>query len=147
MRAFVLAAVALCLGLPVSAQEAAPDLSWLAGHWRSEADGRISEELWTAPEGGIMLGLGRTIRGGRASGFEFLMISLEGEAAYHAQPGGRPPVRFALAEHGPERAVFENPGHDFPQRIAYVRDGDRLDAEISLLDGSRAVSWSWTLRP
>jgi hypothetical protein len=146
MRALVLA-VSVCLSASASAQEAAPDLSWLSGHWRSEAEGRVSEEIWTAPEGGIMLGLGRTIRDGRASGFEFLMISLEGEAAYHAQPGGRPPVRFALAEHGPDRAVFENPDHDFPQRIAYVRDGDRLDAEISLLDGSGAVSWSWTLQP
>jgi hypothetical protein len=139
----VIAACAACLtAAPAFADS--PDLGWLAGHWRSETDRRVTEEIWTAPEGGIMLGVGRTIRDGRAVGFEFLYITTGADAAYFAQPGGRPPVRFALVAQDGESAVFENPDHDFPQRIEYARDGDILTAAISTMDREREIRWSWT---
>jgi len=40
--------------------------------------------------------------------------------------------------------VFENPDHDFPQRIEYARAGDTLTATISTMDRERTFSWSWT---
>lgn len=139
----------LCLALALPAMPAwadEPEFSWLAGHWRSENDGRISEEVWMAPEGGLMTGMGRTLRDGRAVSFEFLFIATGEDAAYYAQPGGRPPVRFRLVSQEGESAVFENAEHDFPQRIEYARDGDMLTATISTLDREREISWSWTRR-
>lgn len=41
--------------------------------------------------------------------------------AYIAQPSGRPPTPFRLLRIGEHEAVFENPEHDFPQRITYSR--------------------------
>ena len=38
---------------------------------------------------------------------------------------------------------FTNPAHDYPQRIRYWREGDKLIAEIALIDGKRAVSWTY----
>lgn len=143
MRAIAIAA-ALLTAAPAFADDT--DLSWLSGHWRSEGDGRVSEEIWTAPEGGIMLGVGRSLRDGQARGFEFLMISFGEETVYHAQPGGRPPVRFTLVESSDSHAVFENPEHDFPQRITYRREGGELHAAISDLAGERSFAWSWTRR-
>ena len=134
------------LVVPAPALADEPDFAWLAGHWRSENNGRVSEEVWMAPEGGLMTGMGRTLRDGRAVGFEFLYISTGEGAAYFAQPGGRPAVRFGLVAQEGESAVFENPEHDFPQRIEYVRDGDSLSATISTLDRARQFSWSWTLQ-
>jgi hypothetical protein len=141
MRAITIAAVLLTAS-PAFADE--PDLTWLSGHWRSEAEGRISEEIWTTSEGGIMLGMGRSLRDGEARSFEFLMIHFGEETVYHAQPGGRPPVSFTLVEASDSHAVFENAGHDFPQRITYRREGGELHAEISDLAGERSFSWSWT---
>ncbi|WP_429912644.1 DUF6265 family protein [Glycocaulis sp.] len=144
-----LSMLALCLALAVPAAPAfadEPDLAWLAGHWRSENNGRVSEEVWMAPEGGLMTGMGRTIRDGRAVSFEFLHITTGEETVYVAQPGGRPPVRFDLVSQDGDSAVFENPDHDFPQRIEYTREGDRLSATISTLDRSREISWHWTLQ-
>jgi len=43
------------------------ELSWLAGDWQTAAGGRSqTDEHWTHPAGGSMLGLSRTVAGGRA---------------------------------------------------------------------------------
>ena len=39
-------------------------------------------------------------------------------------------MRGVFQEMGERRVVFENPMHDFPQRILYWRDGDQLVARI-----------------
>ena len=46
-----------------------------------------------------------------------------------------------------DSVVFENLGHDFPQRIVYRRDVDRLTARIEgEADGQLdATEWSWDL--
>ena len=38
---------------------------------------------------------------------------------------------FAIANHGDGWVVFENPAHDFPNRIEYRRDGAGLRASIA----------------
>lgn len=146
MFAALPALILALIAQPAPSVMAEPDFSWLAGHWRSEASGRVSEEIWMEPEGGLMTGMGRSLRDGRATGFEFAYITTGEDAAYFAQPGGRPATRFALVSHQGSRAVFENPDHDFPQRIEYSREGNVLTATISSLDRSREVSWSWTRR-
>jgi len=142
-----LLALALCLALaapaiPAFADE--PDFGWLAGHWRAEDGGRISEEVWMQPRGGLMTGMARTLHDGRAVSFEFAHITTGEDAAYFAQPGGQPPVRFDLVSQDGHSAAFENPDHDFPQRIEYAREGDVLTATISTMDRTREFSWSWT---
>ena len=37
------------------------ELAWIAGHWRGPAFGGTSEEVWTAPAGGAMLGMFRSL--------------------------------------------------------------------------------------
>ena len=80
--------------------------------------------------------------------FEFLRIETAGPSlVYVAQPGGRPPTRFPLAETGARRAVFANPQHDFPQRILYwLDDAGALHARIEGPQNGKTVSqeWTWT---
>ncbi len=121
-------------------------LGWLEGHWRSEADGRVSEEIWTNGEGGLYLGVNRTIRDGQARAFEFMrIVETDGGIAYCAQPGGAEAVCFDTVSIEENQAVFENPDHDFPQRITYMRENDTLTATISDLSGEQAFSFGWTL--
>jgi hypothetical protein len=61
--------------------------------------------------------------------------------------GARPPTRFAMVSQARNQAVFENRATDYPQRVVYRRQGDRLTATISLADGSKAVSWSFRRVP
>ena len=39
--------------------------------------------------------------------------------------------------------TFVNPGHDYPQRVRYWREGGALKAEISLIDGSNAMQFTF----
>ncbi|NIJ38647.1 hypothetical protein FHR22_003371 [Sphingopyxis panaciterrae] len=123
------------------------DLAWLAGEWTSDAGGRWTEEDWTRPRGGVMLGTSRSGRGAELREFEFLRIAVvDGAPAYIAQPGGGAPVTFPLVGHEAARATFENAAHDYPQRIAYARSGDTLTATIARIDGSKAHSWTYRRR-
>jgi len=125
------------------------DLHWLAGHWvQQSADGSTTnEELWLAPAGGMMLGVNRTLEDGRAVFFEFLMIrELNGSIAYLAMPGGQsPPTVFPMTRGSDWSIVFENPGHDFPQRIHYQRESDSLTAVLSGGNEGeiRTETWRW----
>ncbi|MCG3129917.1 MAG: hypothetical protein FLDDKLPJ_00655 [Phycisphaerae bacterium] len=107
-------------------------LSWMCGSWQLEEDGAVSEEHWSLPAGGTMIGMARTVKNGRTTIYEFLLLepTVEG-IAYGAQPMGNARVRFLLVEAGEKRAVFANPAHDAPQKIIYERVAeDRLTARL-----------------
>ena len=124
------------------------DLAWFAGDWVSEADGRWTEESWASPRGGVMLGYSRSGRGEELREYEFIRIARgdDGAIAYIAMPQGGAPVAFRLVRQERTRATFENPAHDFPQRIDYVRDGDTLTATISAIDGAKPRRWTYRRR-
>lgn len=132
------------------------ELAWLEGHWRSESEGRVSEEIWTDGEGGLFLGVNRTIRDGQARAFEYMRILNTDEGPlYCAQPGGGEAVcfRYFGGEAGfnletrepfTGQATFLNADHDFPQRIVYAREGNTLTATISDMSGEQSMMFSWT---
>ncbi|KQZ69348.1 hypothetical protein ASE06_00500 [Sphingopyxis sp. Root214] len=144
----IMAAVLSLLLVAASPVATVDDLAWLAGDWASEADGRWTEESWSAPRGGVMIGYSRSGRGEALREFEFLRIAVGegGGLAYLAQPQGRAPVAFPLVRHDKASATFENAAHDYPQRIAYARTGDTLTATISAIDGSKPRSWTYRRR-
>ena len=125
-------------------------LSWLAGTWEGRQGGVENEETWTVPRGGTVLGVHRDVKEGRTVGFEFLRIETTTEGlAYLASPQGRPPTAFKLKEMGKRRVVFENPGHDFPQRVLYWMGEDgSLHARIEGTMNGKAEGqeWRWTKR-
>ena len=86
-----------------------------------------------------MLGVSRTVSRGKMVGFEYLrIVERDGGLVYIAQPGGAPPTEFVLTKLGTTRAVFENPRHDFPQRIVYELSAEgRLSASIGFAKGGR----------
>ncbi len=144
----------LAAGLLVAATPAASqtsgvdDLAWMAGQWASEEGERWTEESWTAPRGGVMLGYSRSGRGDVLREFEFIRIArgADGALAYIAMPQGGAPVAFRLVRREGTSATFENPAHDYPQRIHYARDGDTLTATISAIDGSKPRRWTYRRR-
>lgn len=108
------------------------DLAWMSGSWAFTKGDTRTEEHWTLPAGGTMLGMSRIVRGEKTAMFEFCRIEIvDGVPAFLAQPRGRTATVFKLAHAGPREAVFENPAHDFPQRIIYRREADdRLMARV-----------------
>ena len=114
-------------------------LRWLAGCWeRSTATSRM-EEQWMAPRGGMMLGMGRVVRGAETVSHEAMRIEARGDTLlFVAQPSGQATAEFRSTTVTHDRVVFENPAHDFPQRIIYRHaPGDTLHARIEgLRDGA-----------
>ena len=107
------------------------DLKFLTGCWAFEANGRRVEEHWLAPAGGSLLGVSRTVAGGKTTAYEFLQIrDLPEGVTYIAKPSNQPEARFVLSSRTADEVVFENPAHDFPQWIRYRLDGDTLRARI-----------------
>lgn len=113
------------------------DLAWLKGCWSLNRNGRETTEHWLKPAGGTMLGISRTIADGKTVEFEFTRIQQEtsGEILFIAKPSGQPEAIFKLIKGNAHEVIFENPQHDFPQRVIY-----RLQGEGSLLGRIEGVS-------
>ena len=108
-------------------------MAWLAGCWRGDFGEAGTVEQWLQPAGGIMLGMSRTVRQGKTADYEFMQLRQlpNGVLAFVPQPSGRPPTVFQLVSMSALEAVFENPEHDFPQRVVYSRpEESRLLARI-----------------
>lgn len=127
-----------------------PDLDWLAGYWLSCDDGRDVSETWSTRRGSVMLGYGVTT-GVQAFSFEQMRIEAgrdgPGVLTFLAQPRGADAATpFRLTRSGPSEAVFENPDTDFPQRVIYRREGDRLTGRIEGADGQE-IEWHYRAAP
>jgi hypothetical protein len=133
----------LALALPLSAAPSVEDLKWMSGHWSATIDGVQMEELWSAPAGGMLLGMHRDVRPNGKSFFEFFRIAETNDGiVYFAQPGGKPPTPFTLTESNEGRAVFSNPAHDYPKRIIYALVDGQLCARTEG-EGEAAEEWCW----
>ena len=137
MRFVLIAALLSSLSVSAFAQPAATklsDLGWLAGCWEmnNEKRGMLITEMWMKPAGDAMIGVGRTLKSGKLVDFEFLRIVENSNGlAYVSRPSGnKEDTSFASIRSASNEIVFENPTHDFPQRIMYKRDGDRMTARI-----------------
>ena len=104
-------------------------LEWLVGGWKREGPSGTVHEQWTRRSDGVFEG--RAWRQGPEPGSaavpleDLLLAEMGGERFYIAKVAENPyPVAFRLVTLEGHSAVFENPEHDFPQRIAYVLQED-----------------------
>ena len=80
-----------------------------------------------------MLGMSRTVSQGRTVEYEFLLLRVEanGDINYLAKPSGQAEAAFKMVRASSTEVVFENPQHNFPQRITYtLKEGEKLTAAI-----------------
>ena len=108
-------------------------LEWIAGCWASDDGKEQIEENWMKPGGQTMMGMSRTVAGGKTVFTEYIQIrEVNGQLAYVVSLGlASKPVIFKLVKNVDNEVTFENPEHDFPQRIIYRRESaDALFARI-----------------
>ncbi|MEK6302240.1 MAG: DUF6265 family protein [Acidobacteriota bacterium] len=108
------------------------DLAFIAGQWRGELQGGITEENWSAPAGDAMMGVFRYVKGGKAVFYELLLIEMTSAGPVlrlkHFHPGLRgweekdEVFSYALVDLRKERAVFERT--DKNSRLIFQRTSD-----------------------
>ena len=124
---FVIGAILLGGG-----QEKGParELAWLAGSWEGDAGGQAFEEHWMTPVGGVMIGMGRMVKGDKTVFTEFLkIVETKDGLQYRVIIEGKETV-FPVKTRTEGEVVFENLKHDFPQRIGYRKEKDGILAWI-----------------
>jgi Domain of unknown function (DUF6265) len=144
-----LAAILLALTpLPVlSYNEGTEFPDWMTGAWARSDGENWADEYWTPPRAGIMIGASRSGKGEKLQFWEHMRIVREadGKLVFWAIAADQKPVRFVATQKTAEEIVFENQEHDYPQRIRYWREGKELKAQISLIDGSKPVRFSFRM--
>jgi hypothetical protein len=130
----------------IGAQDApVTEPGWMAGAWSEARGDAWAEEFWTHPRGGIMIGAGRAGKGDKLASWEAMRIvrGTDGKLAFIAMPNGGTAVTFPMVSSAAREIVFANPTHDYPQKIRYWRDDAGLNAEISLIDGTKAQRFAF----
>lgn len=119
--------------------------AFMTGCWDLVEGEHWTQECWMEPKAGLMLGASREGTGAKLKSWEQLRIELadDGQVILFASPHGRPPVPFKASKVSATEVEFTNATHDYPQRVAYRLKDGRLGAEISLIDGSKPVRWSY----
>jgi len=124
------------------------NFSWLTGCWKSTTNG-ISEECWMQPLGGSMQGSARTIIKEKTVSREFFAVMKTAEGfVYRVQTfsgafnRSQDIVSFPAVKVSESEIIFENPKHDFPQRIIYRRLTKKTAlAKIQLMDGTKTIEY------
>jgi len=117
--------------LGISQLSIAGDLEWLVGCW--ETPDRSAIEVWVKEQDGDLIGFSAAIDDNRIAFYEVLRITNteSGTATYTAHPIGQATTSFSATSVSEQEVKFSNPAHDYPQEIAYKREGTDLIATIS----------------
>ncbi|MCA9610544.1 MAG: hypothetical protein KC619_33340 [Myxococcales bacterium] len=137
MRAPMFALVLLAVGCggPQVVEHPPPgtldSIAWLRGTWHARRDGGATDEIWTRTGERTWMGLNVTTNEGATAHHEVLRIeAFEDGVRYVAAPAGQSTTAFGLVRASEGDARFENPAHDFPTWIRYLRHGRQLTATI-----------------
>ena len=132
---------AILFSITAAAQETKPtlqSLAFISGCWEinTPEKKRLVSEQWMSPAGDVMMGMSRTIRNGKLSNYEYLRIVEDANGInYISRPSeNKEDTAFKLVKWAANEAVFENPTHDFPQRIIYKLS--KPDALWARIEGS-----------
>jgi hypothetical protein len=110
-------------------------LQFLSGCWAGTRGSETFEEMWTKPSGTIVVGVSRTRKAERTVFTEYMQVSSEpaGLVMRVQLKLGSTVTEFKLAKSEPGHLVFENPEHDFPQRVIYKKVGE--DGLLGRIEG------------
>ena len=111
------------------------DLKWLEGTWNREGlkEGQTATETWEMNGDNAMIGWGITKRGEDTVFVEKLEIVKKYDDLFYVADVAHnaAPVYFKIVKLSKGTFICENPAHDFPKKIEYMLNGNKLVATIS----------------
>ena len=140
MKSKLLMLAPLLLAFSQTANSAS--LDWLVGCWESPDGSSI--EVWVQEQDGSLSGFSAALNGNTIAFYEVLRITQAADdtIAYTAHPAGQSSTTFKAAKTTGNEVTFSNASHDYPQEIRYKREGDKLYASISALNGENPRSFN-----
>lgn len=96
-----------------------------------------------------MIGMSRTVSGGKTVFYEFLILRTTdgGGLELVALPSGQSETAFSMVSMDTHRVTFENPQNDFPQRILYwLKEDGHLAARIEGESGGETKHVDFAMR-
>ena len=119
-------------------------MSWITGCWQTE--GGATRETWSAGAETHLFGHSVTTKDGEVVFFENLnLVKTDRGYTLSAYPMGKGPSDFPSTIVDEHSVTFQNTAHDYPQRISYTREGNRMTALISMADGSKPNVWNYEM--
>lgn len=120
-------------------------LGWLEGTWvrTNSKPGRSGVEEWKRSGDHELVGRGIMLKGADTTFVEKLKIVIKDNAIYYLAdvPENKSVVYFKFTELTDNSFTVENPSHDFPKKIAYKLDGNKLTAVIS--GGGKSIPYTF----
>ncbi len=117
-----------------SFSQAMEDFKWLEGKWERQnvRPGTTAFEVWERTSDGYS-GLGISMRGADTTFVESLALVEKDETIYYVAnvSSNAEPTYFKVTEISKTGFESENPQHDFPKKIQYFLEGEKLTAVIS----------------
>ena len=123
-----------------------PMPAFLTGCWERKEEQSWTQECWMEPRSGLMLGAAREGTGETLKIWEQMTIeqAADGAMIFYASPRGQGRTPFKLEYASATEVRFTNAANDYPQRIRYAIKNGKIEAEIALLDGSKATRWTYS---
>ena len=151
MRVLAILAIGIVMLLspvsaPVSAMSDGHQMpEWMTGTWAHKDGEAWADEYWSTLRADIMFGASRSGKAETLNFWEQMRIQRQDDNAVvlWVVSADQKPVRFEAKVSGENTITFENAEHDYPQRIHYWREGKKLKAEISLIDGTKPISFTF----
>ncbi|MFM9945951.1 MAG: DUF6265 family protein [Bacteroidia bacterium] len=110
--------------------------NWLIGKWQNNSSEGNATEVWEKENDSTFVGKSYFVIGKDTVSSESISLQQNGKDLFYIptvkdQNAGQP-VKFTLTSSTSNQLIFENPKHDFPQKISYTQiTNDSLLAEIS----------------
>lgn len=119
--------------------------SWLIGNWENNSIEGNATEIWKKKNDSTLFGLSFFIVNKDTVFSETISLEQNGVNLFYIptvkEQNNEQPVKFALTYSTTYQLVFENPEHDYPQKIIYTQiTKDSILAEISgMKKGKQAI--------
>ncbi|MEL7001301.1 MAG: DUF6265 family protein [Bacteroidota bacterium] len=120
------------------------DYTWLAGHWIGEGFGGLSEEMWSMPEEGTMMGMFRQVNDDKVVFYEFLLLDKDGLKLKHFQPDLTgwetkdkyvtfPMIEYSKTKIALKGLVYELKSENEMEIRLRLKEGDEVRTEVFTL--------------
>ena len=111
-------------------------LDWFIGSWTGVTSESIFTETWQKVNDTLFTGQSYFIKGSDTLSSETISLQQRDTSVFYVPlvegQNDNKPIHFRLTFSDSVNAIFENPEHDFPQKIVYqLKENDSLIATIS----------------